>query len=254
MRGYHTEGARWLEEALARAPHRDEADSDEATLRTAALCWAGALLTMHGELGAACTRLEEARSLAQQRRDSAGLARALTFLGQHAATAGEVERAVPLLQEALRVARAEGDPYPVGIALFFLGVVTLARGNFTEAATHYAEALDVVEAAGDPRLIAAVHVELGVIAGQQGDVRSALLHLRAVFETSDYLRDRWLLSLAARATLAIVPSHDDPVLYARLQGAADTLRQATGGGRVPWEPTVAEQTRGLSRGAVLPDG
>ena len=254
MRGYHTEGARWLEEALARAPHRDEADPDEATLRTAALCWAGALLTMHGELGAACTRLEEARSLAQQRRDSAGLARALTFLGQHAANVGEVERAVPLLQEALRVARAVGDPYPIGIALFFLGVATFARGNLTEAATHYAEALDVVEAAGDPRLTAAVHVELGVIAGQQGDVRSALLHLRAVFETSDYLRDRWLLSLGARATLAVVPAQGDPVTYARLQGAADTLRQATGGGRVPWETTVAEQTADYHAGRSLSTG
>jgi hypothetical protein len=52
--------------------------------------------------------------------------------------------------------------------------------------------------------MAAVHVELGVIAGQQGDVRSALRHLRAVLETSEYLRDRWLLSLGARATLAVV--------------------------------------------------
>jgi predicted ATPase/DNA-binding CsgD family transcriptional regulator len=254
MRGYHTEGARWLEEALARAQHKDEADPDEATLRTSALCWAGALLTMHGELGAACTRLEEARSLAQQRQDSAGIARALTFLGQHAVNVGEVERAVPLLREALRVARALGDPYPIGIALFFLGVATFAQGNLTEAAAHYSEALDLVEAAGDPRLIAAVHVELGVIAGQQSDLRSALLHLRAVLEASEYLRDRWLLSLGARATLAVVPAQGDAVAYARLQGAADKLRQATGGGRVPWETTVAEQTAAFHEGRSLSTG
>jgi non-specific serine/threonine protein kinase len=254
MRGYHAEGARWLEEALSRAPRRDEADLDEATLRSTALCWAGALLTMHGELSLACTRLEEARSLAQQRQDSAGIARALTFLGQHAVNVGEMERAVPLLQEALRVASALGDPYPIGIAMFFLGVATFARGNLTEAAAHYAEALDLVEAAGDPRLTAAVHVELGVIAGQQGDLRSALLHLRAVFETSDSLRDRWLLSLGARATLAIVPAEGDPAAYARLQGAADTLRQATGGGRVPWEFTVAEQTAEYHEGRSLSPG
>jgi predicted ATPase/DNA-binding CsgD family transcriptional regulator len=254
MRGYHTEGARWLEEALARAPHRDEANPDEATLRTTALCWAGALLTMHGELGAACTRLEEARSLAQQRQDSAGIARALTFLGQHAAITGELERAVLLLGEALRVARALGEPYSLGIAVFFLGVATFAQGNLTDAVAHYVEALDLVEAAGDPRLMAAVHVELGVIAGQQGDLRSALLHLRAVLETSEYLRDRWLLSLGARATLAVVRAQGDPVAYARLQGAADTLRQATGGGRVPWETTVAEQTADYHEGRSLSTG
>jgi predicted ATPase/DNA-binding CsgD family transcriptional regulator len=254
MRGYHSEGARWLEEALTHAPQRDEADPDEATLRTSALCWAGALLTMHGELGAACTRLEEARSLAQQRHDSAGLARALTFLGQHAVNVGEVERAVPLLREALPVARALGDPYPIGIALFFLGVATFAQGNLTEAAAHYAEALDVVEAAGDPRLTAAVHVELGVITGQQGDVRSSLHHLQAVLETSEYLRDRWLLSLGARATLAVVPAQDDPVAYAQLQGAAETQRQATGGGRVPWESTVAVETADYHKGRSFSPG
>jgi DNA-binding CsgD family transcriptional regulator len=138
--------------------------------------------------------------------------------------------------------------------MFFLGVATFAQGNLTEAAAHYSEALDLVEAAGDPRLTGAVHVELGVIAGQQGDLRSALLHLRAVLETSEYLRDRWLLSLGARATLAVVPAQGDPIAYARLQGAADTMRQATGGGRTPWETKVAEQTTAFHEGRFLSTG
>jgi non-specific serine/threonine protein kinase len=252
LRGYHTEGARWLEEALVRAQLNEEADSAGAALRVTALCWAGALLIMHGELEAARARLEQARAFAQQRQDPAGLARALTFLGQQAANAGELERAVLLLQEALRVARPLGDPYHLGIALFFLGVATLAQDNLTEAATHYTEALDLFEAVRDARATGAVHVELAVIAGRQDDPSSALLHLRAALEASGYLRDRWLLSLAARATLAVVDAQGDPVTYARLRGAADALRQATAGGRVPWELAVTDQTAAYHEGRSLP--
>jgi predicted ATPase/DNA-binding CsgD family transcriptional regulator len=239
LRGYHTEGARWLEEALAHAPHREqgdeEADPAGATVRAMALRWAGALLTLHGDLERARTYLEEARSFAQQWHDPAGIALALTFLGQCAVHAAEAERAVSLLEEALRCARALGEPYPVGVALFFLGVATHARGHATEAAVHYAEALGLFEAAGDERVAGAVHVELGVIAGQQDDLRSALRHLRVALEASERLGDRWLLSLGARAALAVVGVQGDPVGRLRLVGAADALRQGTGGGRVPWE-------------------
>lgn len=237
LRGYHTEGARWLKEALARSPHGDEETNPAgATVRTTALCWAGALLTLHGELERARTYLEEARSFARQWHDPASIARALTFLGQHAVYAAEAERAVSLLEEALRCARALGEPHHVGMALFFLGVATHVRGHATEAVVHYAEALGLFEAAGDERAAGAIHVELGVIAGQQDDLPSALRHLRAALEASERLRDRWLLSLGARAVLTVVGAEGDPVGRARLVGAADALRQGTGGGRVPWEP------------------
>ncbi|HET8908228.1 MAG TPA: LuxR C-terminal-related transcriptional regulator [Ktedonobacterales bacterium] len=254
LRGYHAEGAHWLDEALDRVQHGGEEAGEDpagATVRTVALCWAGALLTLRGDLERARTRLEEARSCAEQPQDPSGIARALTFLGQRAvyATDAERERAVPLLEEALRVARALGESHHVGVALFFLGVATHARGRATEAAMHYAEALGLFEAAGDERVAGAVHVELGVIAGQQDDLRSALRHLRDVLEASGRLRDRWLLSLGARAVLAVVGDgasakvdQGDLVGRARLVGAADALRQATGGGRVPWEPTGADRT------------
>jgi tetratricopeptide (TPR) repeat protein len=246
LRGYHAEGAHWLEEALARAPRGDEGEEEEgegedrdgATVRTRALCWAGALLLLRGELERARARLDEALSCARRWHDSAGIARALTFLGQRAVYAAEAERerAVPLLEEALRGARARGEPHHVGTALFFLGVATHARGHAAEAAACYAEALGLFEAAGDARVAGAVHVELGVIASQRADLSGALRHLRAALAASDRLRDRWLLSLGTRATLAVVGDHadhadrGDRVGRARLVGAADALRQATGAG------------------------
>lgn len=245
LRGYHTEGARWLEEALARAPYReqgDEGDPAGTSVRTLALRWAGALLTLHGELERARAYLEEARSFAQQWHDPAGIALALTFLGQCGVYDADVERAVLLLEEALRGARTLGEPFHVGMALFFLGVATHARGHAVEASVHYAEALSLFKAAGDERVAGAVHVELGVIASQQGDLLSALRHLRAALEASERLRDRWLLSLGARGALAVVGVQSDPVGLLRLVGAADALRQGTGGGRVPWESVGPDQT------------
>ncbi len=237
IRGYHAEGIRWLDEALARAPGGegiDPAASEPA--RTRALYWSGALLTLHGELERARARLDEALALARQRHDPAGIAWTLIFQGQRAVYGGEAEQAlaVPLLQEALRAAREPGEPQVVCMALFFLGVAAHAQGHPTAAAAHYAEALELCEAMGDGRCGGAIHVELGAIAGQRGDLPQARGHLQAALRASMRLRDRWLLGLGARAALAVVGDQADPIGRARLLGAVETLLLATGGGRAPW--------------------
>ncbi|HEX9057232.1 MAG TPA: LuxR C-terminal-related transcriptional regulator [Ktedonobacterales bacterium] len=245
LHGYHREGAIWLEEALARAPFENGSDAAGTRVRTMALCWAGALLTMRGEFSQARTRLEEACRRATLSHDAAATATALTFLGQCAVYGGETEQAqsVPLLREAVRAAHAVGAPHAVGFALFFLGLATYAQGNATEAAAHYAEALGLCDAAGDERLAGAAHIELGVIAGQHGDMPTALSHLRAALGASGRQHDRWLVSLATRAALVVLGARCDAIGQARLAGAAEALRQATGGGRVPWEPTEEDGSK-----------
>jgi hypothetical protein len=49
------------------------------------------------------------------------------------------------------------------------------------------------------------------------------------------LRDRWLLSFAAQATVVLVGSRAQPAAWERLLGAADALGQATGGATFNWE-------------------
>ncbi len=68
LRGYHTEGRRWLEEALARAPQGDDEESAagvDSAARTRALVAAGPLLMVQAEYARARAVLKEALALAE---------------------------------------------------------------------------------------------------------------------------------------------------------------------------------------------
>jgi non-specific serine/threonine protein kinase len=245
FRGYHAEGWRWLEEALGRGPTAVEgetADPVSAAVHTQALLEAGGLLAVRGEVARARTFFEEALALARRQEDLGGIVQALCWVGLCARYAGEAERAVAQHEEALRRARALGDPFHVVAALYYLGGTVQMQGNVPDAAAHYVEALDLLEAAGDARAAGALHFELGAITGQQGDLPGAARHVRAGLQTSARLRDRWLVSFGAQAVLAVVGEHADPVGQARLVGAADALRQATGAGRALWEHVGADRS------------
>jgi predicted ATPase/DNA-binding CsgD family transcriptional regulator len=240
FRGYHAEGRRWLEEALARAQQGAGAD---LAARTRALVFAGAILTNQGDFARARALLEEALALARRRQDLGGIVQALTFLGACAMRAGHTAEAVPLQEEALRRARELGEPSRAGVTLNVLGAAAQAQGHASEAAAHHTEALAFLEAAGDVRTAGAVHFALVVLAGQRGDPLAAARHLRAGLAASVRLRDRWLLSQGVEAVVAVVGDSCDrvaPVGCARLQGAADALRQATGAGHPLWEPVAAD--------------
>src|SRR5262249_10949977 len=92
-----------------------------------------------------------------------------------------------------------------------------------------------LEAAGDAHQAAYYHSFLGVNAWKLGDLQSAVAHVSAGLRTSIAFRDRWLLSMAAQATLALDWAHTQPESRARLLGAADALTQATGAA-FPSEP------------------
>ncbi len=87
---------------------------------------------------------------------------------------------------------------------------------------------------------------------QRGDMPDAVRHLRAGIGESEYLRDRWVLSDGAHATLVVVGEQGDPLECARLLGAATALKQAAGTGRTLREPAAAELSRPKQRGHLTP--
>lgn len=249
FRGYHVEGLRWLEEALARAPQGDEADLD---VRTRALLPAGVLLASQGMFDQARTRLEEGRALAEQRQDAAAMVEVLYLLGACFLYAGQVEMAIPLLEDAVRRAQKVGEPFQHfrnGMAMLFLATATFALGQREEAAARFDESLDSLRLAGEERSAGNIYFTLGAIAGQQGDLPAAVRHLRAGMEMSARLRNRWLLSFGVQSVLAVMDTyaeHADARAQVSLKGAADALREATGAGRNLWEPMPANLHSPLS--------
>jgi non-specific serine/threonine protein kinase len=247
LRGYHAEGLRWLEEALRRVPEAG------AAVRTQSLLGVGRILMQRSDYERSQAVLEEALALAQRRQDPAAIAEALTHLGACAVYARDWAKGARLLREALARCEGLGDHYWSGTALYLLGAAALAQGHDAEAAALEAEALDRLEAVGDARVAGTAHFGLAVIMCALGDQLCAARHVRAGLRISVALQDHWLLSIGARATLLLVGDRTDPARRARLLGAADALRQATGATAM-WERVVPDQDVATLRELIEREG
>ena len=173
------------------------------------------------------------------------------YLGNVTVLAGNVEEGTRRLHEAMRRWEALGEPHGLGETLFCLGYAADVAGE-TAAAAHYTAALGQLDKAGNARHAGFVHNYLGVLEWKRGQMSSAVAHLQAALRTSVTLRDRWLLSFAAQATVALVGSRAQTAARARLLGAADALSQVTGGTGFVWEhvpgaPNMVEVREGLAR-------
>jgi hypothetical protein len=108
-------------------------------------------------------------------------------------------------------------------------------GDVPAAAAHYTSALGRLAEAGNAQHAGFVQSYLGVLEWRRGNLPSAVAHIQALLQTTVRLRDRWLLSFAAQATVVVVGSGPQSAARARLLGAADALGQATGGATFGWE-------------------
>jgi non-specific serine/threonine protein kinase len=237
-RGYHVEGSRWLEEALARTAAAartggDETGATDPSVCIRALLYAGALLPLRGEFARARAALGEALALAERRQDLTAAAWAHTYLGLGAVTAGEVAEAIRLLGEARRRWEAVGDAHGLGETRFFLGIAVDLTGDAGAAAAHYTAALEHFGAVGDVQGMAYAHCYLGVAEWKRGELSGAVEHIRAALRTGIALRDRWFLGAGAQVAVALVSERADPAARARLLGAADALTQV-GGATFVW--------------------
>ena len=121
VRGYHSEGRHWLEEALARVSRERGGAGLDSAARTRALIAAGPLLMVQAEYARSRLVLKEARVLAEQRHDPPATAEATTYLGHATTVAGGWREGRRLLQEAVRRWEALEDPHGLGETHFYLG-------------------------------------------------------------------------------------------------------------------------------------
>ena len=167
--------------------------------------------------------LKEALALAEQWQDRAAIAEATTYLGHATVTAGGGDEGRRLLQEAVRHWDALGDPHGLGESLFYLGYAADVMGDVPVAAAHYTAALDRLADAGNAQHAGFVHSYFSVLEWRRGNLSSAVAHIRALLQTTVSLRDRWLLSFAAQATVVLVGTRPSP-----------PRGRASWGQRTPW--------------------
>jgi predicted ATPase/DNA-binding SARP family transcriptional activator/DNA-binding CsgD family transcriptional regulator len=174
LRGYLSEGIKWLEQVLA------EGEPSASQARVKALEGMGWTFQYRGDQERAKATYEEMLELSRELGDKGNTATALNSLGTVAAQQGDNERARTLLRENLEVIEeleAEGDPAaPLKKHYVFnlLGYLAINdEGDHARGAALWEESLVLAREVGDGHLIGTALTSLGHVALLQRDFERA---------------------------------------------------------------------------------
>lgn len=171
LRGHLTEGRRWLAQALSLS-------GGLPGPRARALCGAGVLARVQGDLAGARIRLEESIPLAREAEDGRTEAEALTNLGVISITVRDFERAEIELTAAAALWRAADDAWGIAFVVNALAGLAGLQGDLDLSRKLRLEAVEMSRAAGSRDWEARALTGLGIIARHEGDHESARAYLR----------------------------------------------------------------------------
>jgi predicted ATPase len=188
VRGYYSEGLRWLDSLLARGV------AGEPRFRLEALLAASDLASKVDELALGRRYAEEALTRARDAEDTVAVARSLFFLGTDARLAGNAERRDSFFSEGLALAREAGDLVLTARFLVNIGVAALHAGELEDAGSLFRESLDLYEEVGSEQGIARAHGFLAALALQEGRVEDGLVLSRRSLQLAHRLG--WMEAVA----------------------------------------------------------
>jgi tetratricopeptide (TPR) repeat protein len=255
LRGYASEGRRWLDALLSQSGV--VGNLGEQAARAKALRSAGGLATYQGEYERAWMLYDEARRLYDVLGDEENRVVARLNLGVVLHARGEYERAEAIYEENLTLARSlqSKGSYSgyIASALENLGILARRRGEVTQAQAFLEESLALRRGRSDTYGIATVLVELAALLREQGGAEQALTWYReslALSETGGYAKPM-AQGLEGIAGIAAVQGYAERA--ARLVGAAAALRQRSGMSPDSEERGDSDQTVAAVRAALGDD-
>ncbi len=220
IRGYLSEGRRWLDAAL------DKEGSFPASARARALARTGWLACEQGDYESSAARSKESLALSRKVGDVPGIATALSILGWTALFQNELERASELTEESVTLHRESGDTALVARAVVILGLVAVARRDHERAEALGRENLMLSREAGDNL---AIVLSLSICAFAflgQGDHRRAREFCKEGVELSRRLQVKDLTVGYLHILASLAGVQGEPVRSARLWGATEVMREA----------------------------
>ncbi|HYN88793.1 MAG TPA: tetratricopeptide repeat protein [Ardenticatenaceae bacterium] len=175
IRGYLSEGRRWLDAAL------DQPGSVSMGIRSKALAASGQLAFWQGAYIEAKQCFEASLEVGRAGNDTATIAQVLTWLGRVAQRQGDYDRAVGFGEESLALYRELGDPSGLALALNRLGHIVKNLGNYERARVLVSESLALRRTLGDKRGMAACLNGLAEMARAEDDYeRAAPLYVESL--------------------------------------------------------------------------
>jgi tetratricopeptide (TPR) repeat protein len=169
FRDYHSEGRRWLEEAL----EMDGRGSPGS--RAMALAGAGWLAEHQGDLDRAKEACQEGLELLanEAREASEAKLRLLSCLGWVAWQREELGQARELLEEGLTLSREMRDTWWLAFSLFGLAIVPQSLGDYERATELYEESINLFREQRDKQHLAYCLNNLAMLVYSQGDLGRA---------------------------------------------------------------------------------
>jgi predicted ATPase/DNA-binding CsgD family transcriptional regulator len=222
IRGYWSEGRRWLEAVLARS------SGSPSVAVTRALQGAARLARFQGDYDRARTLCEQGLASSRGLADEESRVWFLTSLGAVELHQGDRTRAAALFEEGLARARTLGDKGLTSSALLDLGVVARLEGDLERSEGLFTEGLALSRDVSDKwRMALALH-GLGLVAFRRADHRRAAALFAESLALASQLQDRWIADdcLDGLASVACARGHYTEA--ARMLGAADGLRETLG--------------------------
>lgn len=249
IRGYVSEGRRWLQAALDQA-----ATVEDRALRAMALNAAGHLAFKQGDYGSAWTAHQASLSLRREIGERRGIAASLHALGNVAYERGDGGLAQPLYEESLALAREAGSKRDMAVSLNALGNAILRRGDCGRAGALHRESLALRQELGDQRGIAVALGNLGNVAYEQRDYASAQRFYSEALSLIKDLGDKPLAAILLVPLAETAQAQEHSERAACLFGAAEVLSEATQSPLPPterdrYDQTVAAVRAGLGQAA-----
>ena len=222
IRGYWTEGRRWLEAVLARSG----GGPDVALTRV--LQGAARLARFQGDYGRARTLCEEGLTLSRRLGDEESHIWFLISSGAVELHQGDWPHAAGLFEEGLTRARTLGDKGLTSTALLDLGVVARLQGDLERSEGLLTEGLALSRDANDKWRTALSLHSLGLLAFRREDYRRAAALYAESLALARQLRDRWIADDCLDGLAALACARGHYAEAARMLGAADELRETLG--------------------------
>lgn len=191
LRGYWSEGRRWLQTALGLA------QTGAPTLARARALWAAGDLAFFQDSGlAARPLLEESILLCRTLGAEKELAIALGTLGVLMRMQGEHEAATPLLEESEKLSHKLGKNWEHAYLLRRLAEHAAETGELQQAVEYGQESLTLAQKLGDKSLLAAVFSTLANISARLDDLAQAIAYNQESLTLARELDDKLLTALA----------------------------------------------------------
>ena len=236
VRGYLTEGRRWLEQALARTVHAP------SSLRRRGFTAAGAIALLQGDYEAATSLAEKALGAARSLDDPRLVANALSNLGAIVLAAGDDARAADVLDEAVELAREVGDERILALALNNRGDVALTTADYARAEPLFAESLALLEARADTANIARSLFNLGSVQLMRGQHHEARARFDESLRLSRAAGDKEDLAWCLEGLAGLAAATGDGEHAGVLLGAARKVLDEMGATFKPFERRLHETT------------